>query len=410
MLAMMETATQRTPTKRVNFTVDTLKRFIVPSGKAEAWMFDAKCLGLGYRLTANGVGAFYVFRRVKGRPAKIRLGGTEITIEQARKLAAIANAQIAQGIDPREQRRQERRDSATLWELLDHFIETHSKPHKKSWEDDEAMVDRYLAEWKCRRLADIKQEDIRALHKRVGDEHGKYAANRLLSLLHAAYEKAGNLYSGPNPVHGIAKFKEKSRDRFLTADELPRFFKSLLTEKNGTIRDYILILLLVGARRTNTAAMRWNELDLVPGLWRIPETKNGQPLIVPLSEPALRILIHRKKSAAGEWVFPTASHTKKSASGHIVEFKDTWKAILKRAGISDLRLHDLRRSLGSWLAMNGASLPLIGRALGHTSQQATAIYARLSVGPVRLAVAGATDAIMERAPAKLLPSIRRKRK
>jgi integrase len=379
-------------TRRVVFTVEAIKRLVAATESGERWIFDTKTPGLGLRIR-NGMGAFYLYRRVMGRPAKIKLGGMEITIEQARKLAAKANGELAQGIDPREQRRQDRANSATLGNLLDHFIETHSKPHKKSSADDEAMVKLYLTDWKPRRLSAITQEEIRALHAKIGAENGKYAANRLLSLLHAAYARPGDLWSGPNPVHGVAKFREQSRDRFLTAEELPKFFKALADEPNETIRDYLLILLLVGARRSNTAAMKWEQIDLHRATWRIPETKNGLPLLIPLAREAVQILRHRKKSSASLWVFPTASNTKKSRSGHIEQFRDTWKAILKRAGIADFRMHDLRRTLGSWMAMSGSSLPAIGRTLGHLNQTTTQIYARLSVDAPRLGVDTATAAM-----------------
>jgi len=147
---MTETTTKRAETRRFAFTKERLARLTVAAGKAEAWVFDVKSPWLGYRLTANGVGAFYVFRRIKGQPAKVRLGGQEITIEEARALADEVNVQIARGIDPREQRRQDRANSATLGDLVEHFIETHSKPHKKSWAEDESMVRLYLADWKPR--------------------------------------------------------------------------------------------------------------------------------------------------------------------------------------------------------------------------------------------------------------------
>ncbi|MGA2585361.1 MAG: site-specific integrase [Tepidisphaeraceae bacterium] len=395
----------RADTRRLPFTAPAVSRLTVPPGQSDAWIFDTKCLGLAYRLTANGVGGFYLYRRVLGRPAKIRLGGNEITIEQARRLAARANGQIAQGIDPRDQRRQDRADSLTLGELLTHFIEHHAKPHKRSWEDDEAMVERYLKDWRSRRLSTITQDDIRGLHAKVGTDHGPYAANRLLSLLHAAYAKAGNLWQGGNPAHGVAKFREKSRDRFLQADELPRFFKALADEPNETIRDYLLILLLVGARRSNTAAMRWSDLDIERGLWRIPETKNGLPLLLPLAGEAVQILRRRKKTSDSQWVFPTASTTKLSKSGHIEQFRHTWKEILKRAGVEDFRLHDLRRTIGSWMAISGSSLPQIGRALGHLNPTTTAVYARLSVDPVRIGVETATAAMMK---TKALPAPKKK--
>ena len=129
--------------------------------------------------------------------------------------------------------------------------------------------------------------------------------------------------------------------------------------------------------------MKWDELDLDRATWRIPETKNGLPLDVPLVREAVQILRHRKQRSKSSWVFPTATHLKRSKSGHIVEFRETWKAILKRAGIADFRLHDLRRTLGSWMVMSGSTLPQIGRVLGHLSPTTTAIYARLATDSVR---------------------------
>jgi integrase len=110
---------------------------------------------------------------------------------------------------------------------------------------------------------------------------------------------------------------------------------------------------------------------------------------VALSPIVLRLLENRKATSTGEWVFPGRGRT-----GHLVEPKSAWKRILKRAGLQDLRLHDLRRTLGSWQAATGASLPIIGKTLGHKSLSTTQIYARLNLDPVRLAVNTATDAML----------------
>jgi integrase len=87
-----------------------------------------------------------------------------------------------------------------------------------------------------------------------------------------------------------------------------------------------------------------------------------------------------------------------------MEPKTAWKRILTRAGIQDLRIHDLRRTLGSWQAATGASLPIIGKSLGHKSLGATQIYARLNLDPVRESLNKATDALLQAAngSAKLL--------
>jgi integrase len=187
--------------------------------------------------------------------------------------------------------------------------------------------------------------------------------------------------------------EEKSRDRFLHPDELPHFFESLNAEENDAIRDYVYISLLTGVRKSNVLSMRWEDIHLERREWLILETKNGDSLRVHLIEKVIDILKDRvRKYGQREWVFEGYGVT-----GHLVEPKAGWKRILQRAGIKDLRLHDLRRTLGSWQAATGANSFMIGQSLGHKSPQSTAVYARLNIDPVRDSVEKATQAILNHA-------------
>ena len=201
-------------------------------------------------------------------------------------------------------------------------------------------------------------------------------------------------FSGQNPATRIQKNPAPSRDRFLQADELTPFFNALSESTNEIMRDFFLLALLTGARRANVSAMRWADIDLVAGVWRIAKTKNGTPQTVTLSPEAVTVLESRK-AGDGEFVFPGEGKTK-----HIVEPKKAWATLLKAAGIENLRIHDLRRTLGSWQARTGASLSIIGKSLNHKTHQATAIYARLDLDPVRQSVNTATAAMMEAAGLK----------
>jgi integrase len=212
----------------------------------------------------------------------------------------------------------------------------------------------------------------------------------MISSIFSWATRAG-LWDKPNPAAGISKNREKSRDRFLQADELPRFFRALAAEKNETLRDYLLISLLTGARQNNVLTMRWDQLNLDAGTWYIPETKNGTPQIVPLTPHALSILRSRKDSAS---VFSKFVFEGRGRTGRLTVPKRGWYRILERAGISNLRIHDLRRTLGSWQAATGASLPIIGKTLNHKHPSSTAIYARLSIDPVRRAMETASDAML----------------
>ena len=378
---------------KLNFTKAAIERLPLP---ANGWQYhyDTKIRGLAVGVSHTGAKSFVVYRKVNGKPERITLGRyPDLTIEQARGKAAEVNAAIARGENPADKRRLARAEM-TLGELFTEYLERYARVHKKTWQKDVSMFRLYLSPWANRKLSTIHKTDVGALHTRVGKEHGHCGANRMLELLQVMLNKGMEWgWDGPNLARGVKAFQEKPRDRFLQADELPRFFEALAEEPNDTIRDYFLISLLTGARRSNVLSMRWEDMNLERGEWRIPETKNGTPQTVTLSPEAIVILTNRKKPTG--YVFPDTGKR-----GHLVEPKKGWARILKRAGIEDLRIHDLRRTLGSWQAKAGASLAIIGKSLNHKSVSTTAIYARLDLDPVRGSVNTATANMLAAAGVK----------
>ncbi|HSW45067.1 MAG TPA: tyrosine-type recombinase/integrase [Phycisphaerae bacterium] len=381
---------------RFNFTKTSVSA-IKPPANGWSVVYDTKVRGLLVLTTARGVKTFYLARRRHGQYKRHRLGRwPDITIEYARKLADEVRADDA-GNETQEVKQIALRMKWTMADLFNHYI-PHAKRHKKSWESDQDQFDRYLKDrhgWTTKQLGTVTQEDIRLLHAAIGDDHGIYAANRLLALLSVMFKFA----SLPNVCRGVKRFTETERDRILTGEEFPRFMAAVLEEKNTTIRDYILISLFTGARRSNTMAMAWKDIDLAAAVWRIPETKSGEPVRVHLPEPALEVLRARKADNEAEedpstYVFPGRS------GGHLQEAKAAWSAILDRAGIQNLHLHDLRRTAGSYAAATGASMLIIGKALGHKSTASTHVYARLSLDPVKGAMDKAVDAMITAANGK----------
>ena len=294
--------------------------------------------------------------------------------------------------------RRARREEPTLQVLWEHW-ETVAKGVKRSFAEDNRQYEKFLKPWANRRLSSIKKSDVASLHAKIGRENGPYQGNRTLALIRAIFNRAGDLgFAGANPAAGVEKFPEVSRDRFLQADELKAFFNALAAESE-TWQGFFLVSILCGARRANTQAMRWGDVDLERGLWLISadEAKAGKALCVPLSPQAIVILKGQREISGGsEWVFPSHGRT-----GHIVEVKGAWKRICTRAGLADIRPHDLRRSLGSWMAISGASLPVVGKALGHTQASTTQVYARLSLDPIKAAVTTAADAMLLAAGARM---------
>ena len=376
---------------RFNFTKKGLETLSLPSAGKRAYYYDTKVRGLGVAVTSKGTISFIVYRKIHNKPERVILGHyPDVSIETARGLASEVNSKIAQGKNP-NQDRNKLHDELTLKELFAFYLERHAKVHKKSWKDDVDQYRLYLSPWDKRKLSSLQKTDIEALHARVGKECGPYAANRMLALLGVMFSKAATWgWSGGNPVIGIQKFKEKSRDRFLQGDELPKFFEALANEPNRTLADFFMLSLLTGARRSNMLSMRWEDINFQQAIWRIEETKNGNSQTIALSSEAIKLLNMHSEARESEWVFPSST----SQSGHLEEPKSAWKRILKQAGLKDLRLHDLRRTLGSWQAATGANSYVIGKSLGHKTQQATAIYARLNLDPVRESVERATSLML----------------
>ncbi|MFI3187631.1 MAG: site-specific integrase, partial [Methylococcaceae bacterium] len=258
----------------------------------------------------------------------------------------------------------------------------------------------YLSKWGKRQLSIFKDTDFGKLHTDIGKIHPT-TANRVVAMASSlfGYATERKLFKGANPAQGIKKFPETKRDRFIQSDELSAFFKSLSEEPNDTVRDYFLISLLTGARRSNVQEMQWAEIHFGRAEWRIPTTKNGEPQTVTLTPEVIEILTARQ-NCDPVWVFPG-----KGATGHLVEPKTAWKRVLERAGLTDLRIHDLRRTLGSWQAKTGASLTIVGKSLNHKSHSTTAIYARLDSDPVRESVERATGAMLSAAGLKSVADV-----
>ena len=190
------------------------------------------------------------------------------------------------------------------------------------------------------------------------------------------------MLNSDNPATRIKLMPERKRDRFLSPDELGRVNRSLAQEPSQYWRAYFALSLTLGTRKGELLGLRWTDIDFRQRTLRIPRTKAGRPHLLPLPSPTVSILESLPSRNTSEWVFPSTA----SSTGHLVNPKVAWGRIRKAAKVPDVLIHDLRRTLGSWLAASGYSLPLIGRALNHTNVSTTAIYARLNLDPVRQAL------------------------
>jgi len=378
--------------KKFNFTKAEIDSLPLPEkGKRDAYQ-DTKVNGLHLRISSTGIKTFSVFKRIKGgNPERVTLGRyPDMTIDQARRKTMEISLAISEGQNPAEVKRG-LKSELLFCDLFAEYIERHSKPKKKTWMEDEEKYRYHLKKpLGKKKLSTIDRASISLIHSHITKSGHPIAANRLLALISSVFSWAisAGLWEN-NPALGIRRNKEKSRDRFIQGDELPRFFQALADEPNETISDYVLISLLTGARRSNVCSMRWQDINFTRAEWRIEETKNDTPQTLPLSPEAIQVLINRRPQDQAEFVFPGTGKR-----GHLAEPRKGWTRILKRAGIDNLRIHDLRRTLGSWQAKTGASLAIIGKSLNHKNQNTTAIYAQLDLDPIRESVNTATSAML----------------
>ena len=226
--------------ERITFTKERLDAIKAPSA-GRTVVHDTKTHGLSLRVTPAGAKTFSLFRRVKGGdPFRVtlgRYGGGGITIDQARRMAASINSKAAEGVSVADARRAHR-DERTFAELFSEYLERHAKPQKRSWKEDRQRFEQYLAApLGKKKLSAINRAIVGNLHSTITNAGHSTVANRVVALVSSVYGRAiewGLVES--TPVKGIRRNKERSRDRFLQSDELPRFLQALAAEPNDVVR------------------------------------------------------------------------------------------------------------------------------------------------------------------------------
>lgn len=397
--------------KCFQFTIRSLNA-IQPADKRLVF-HDEEQRGFRLHVEPSGLKVFYYVRKIAGQPKRFKIGEFPTWgIEKARKHAQGLAVSVDKGIDPAEAKRAARAE-LTLGAAWAIYLTDHAEPRKRasSITGDKSIWRAHLSALKARKLSAITHDDLKRLHRTIGRE-SPYQANRLLALLSKIYSVAG-IASEKNPRRGIRKFPEQERERFLDGDEVGRFLKVLNAAPDpsdpepvdSTLLDLFAMSLWTGARRGNVQSMAWTEINFKAREWKISGElmKNGRPMTVCLTTPALEILDRRRDAnklmdQAGKgspWVFPS-----RRTGQHVTEPRKAWDKVCAKAGLHDVRIHDLRRTLGSWQAMTGASSLVIGKSLGHKNQRSTAIYARLNLDPVRASVNTATVAMLAAAGAE----------
>lgn len=357
---------------RIKLTKRKIDAITLPK-TGEVILRDQDLPGFALRVT-KGAKTFIVERRIKGRLHKAKVGTYgEYTVDGAREAARDILGKLSRG-EPLSSHR----GDLTFGEFADLYLEKYAI-RKRSYRNEVLHIDKHLSHWRGWKLSAITRKDVAMLHAQIGKDR-PVGANRVLSLVRTMFKLAiaWGLYRGESPASHISMFPERSRDRFIQPHELPKLYTALKEEPNPYIKTAFMMCLLTGARRSEVLSAQWSDVDLDARVWRIPQTKSGQWHILPLPKPLVQILAELPRVLGNPYIF-TGRHGK----GHLKNISKAWGKIRDEAGIPDVRIHDLRRSLGSWLAGSGISLNIIGKILNHSQPSTTAIYSRLHLDPLR---------------------------
>lgn len=374
--------------------------------RSEAFLWDSDVKGFGVRLRSGGSKTFIVKYRMGSSVRRHSLGqiGSPHTVEEAREAAVEILRAVKGGEDPMKAKRAYNA-AITVDQLIEAYLHEGriSKPDKResSWRSDASVLHRHVSPLLGHRLArDLGRRDLEKLQadvltgKTAKDEKTK---KRGRAIIRGGPGAAGTTIRSTaamlawavvqeiipfNPSIGVKKIATRRRERFLTTVEAQHLIDSLTEMVDaGDIPDshaaIIRLLLFTGARKSEILNLTWGEVDLERGRILLPwhRSKTGEKMI-PLNSAALAEIMARPRS--GPYVFPAAR-----GEGPTVGLYKTWEQVREVTKLDGVRLHDLRHSFASFAAADGASLYLIGKALGHRQATTTERYAHLTDDPIK---------------------------
>ena len=351
-------------------------------------------------ITPSGKRVYYWYGRVRAepRPVEYKIGvAGKVTLSYARDEARKFNNSAAGGESPAkvlQALKQKNRASLTVGQVWDKYKaeRLEATGRASTLRTDDSRYKLHLSAWARVRVGDITEQLAKDFHRELAAAKSPAIADKTLKLLRRMLTFAE---IRPNPARakskenpsGVAFVGDVKRTRFLSIEELARLAIALENAANTTIADALRFALMTGARKSNICRARWSDMHLGQSLWIIPasESKNGKPMPIVLAPPAVDLLKRRRElSKKSPYVFPG-----RRPENPVTELKTTWDKIRTAAKIEDCRIHDLRHTLASHLAMNGTSLLAIGKQLGHANMQSTARYSHLDLAAIRPATAAA---------------------
>jgi integrase len=353
-----------------------------PEGKPRIEYCDKDNAGLYVLVSAQSPGQGTYFHRYKGdsnKTAHKKIGRTsEMTLGEARKKFRILKAEIALGADPQAEERARKAVINYTDFFNDHYL-PFVKPRKRSWDRDEELFRLRIKDvFGSKRLNEITRQQIQTFHGSVKEEglSAATADHHLKLIRHSLNLAVGWSMLEKNPAEGIKQFNEDNKkERYMNDEELRRLMAVLHANEPPMVCQVALFLLATGARLSEALSAKWIDVNRQSKSWRIPATnsKSGRVRMIPLNDSAIEILDRLNTEGKFDNLFINLQ-TKEP----LTAVNKVWGRLRVKAGLPDLRLHDLRHQHASLLVNAGHTLYAVQKILGHSDAKVTERYAHLS--------------------------------
>ena len=370
-------------------------------------MRDRDIRGFGVRVTPTGAKAYVLDYRASGRRRLATLARcSELGLKEARERAGRELTAIRDGAADPLRRRKEAREAPTVAAFVERFFDycerrvadDHMSPRTAA--DYHQQCTRYLLPSFGRlRVAEVKRQDIESAVAGIKPVQ----RNRVLALMQRLFTLAEHWELRPqhtNPARGVERAREEPRDRVLTPSELAALSGALsgAVQTSPAAVAAIRFAAMTGLRIGEVIAVRWEHIDFETGRLTLPSTKTGRR-VHKLPTVALEILAAAPR--LNGWCFTTGRGgiTYKTARAVFV-------TACKRAGLADVRLHDLRRTVMTSAAAAGVGTHVLRDLLGHKTTAMADRYVRAVGNPVHEAreqVGATMAAMMDGKPGEVVP-------
>lgn len=380
---------------KVALDATIVKNAYCASNQIRLDLYDTAITGFMLEIRQSGLKTYYLrYRNVRGKQKQYRIGDAKtLTFVQARNVAQRLKTQIALGEDPLAQKTALRSVPKLGDFVADYFI-PYIKQYKRGWKTNVSMLKNHiLPVFGALCLDEITLTAVVKLHCTMHDKgYAAVTCNNVVIMIRYIFnlaKKWGFNGAHTNPASGIGLFEvNNQRERYLTKPEVNRLKEAIYASDNTQLRYIVALLLFTGCRKRELLDAKWEHFNLDARVWCIPISKSGKLRYVPLSDAVLKILRQIPRFEGCPYILP---NPKTHLPYNTIYY--SWNTARNRAGMSDLRMHDLRHSFASFLINAGRSLYEVQSILGHSQLSTTQRYAHLSQKTLVDAANSAADAV-----------------